>query len=792
MQPQSNQIQDVENNFTKGLITEFTGLNFPANAATDTNNCVYTLVGDVTRRPGINYEANYGTNFTAPIGKAISAYKWNNVGGDGLTQIVVEQVGPSLYFYKSSASTVASPVSQNLIGSLAFSGFIAVGGSFDLTLECQYADGNGYLFVYHPSCDPIYCTYNAGTITAAPIPIQIRDFTGVAEVGVPVNNRPASLSQEHLYNLTNQGWSAGNPYQAVASVYSNLNLAVGVSGTYTVAAGLGAANGDTVTLTWIGSLTYSNGFVSSGTILEGTGTVTGYSGTTLTVLPTSIVAGINGNFAGGTWLIIPTNHGYIDTWHSDLGNYPSNADVWWYFKDSTNLFNPTTTITNVTLATGNAPQGHVILNAFNQQRTATTGITGITDIKTTVRPRAGCWFQGRVWYTGVDAQQPATGDAGYYTWTENIYFSKIVQTVNDFGLCYQTNDPTSENLFDLLPTDGGIINIPGSGSIYKLFPLQNALLVFAANGVWYITGSSGIGFSANDYTIVKLSSVRSISSTSFVDVNGLPIFWNEEGIYQVESAKQGTSLLNSPLHVNPLDVSPLTVGTILSFYNEIPTVSKRYVHGAYDPINYVVQWVYRSTEETSVNNRYLYDSVLNFNTANKAFYPYSVDNSTFSAINGIIYIDYPGGTNTPESNIKFIASGTDSLTTFAEEYDTTYVDWAARTPVSFTSYFVTGYKLQGQGQRRFQVPYLYVYSRETNGTVAYTIQSIWDFATSANSGRWSTKQVTNISDINYGMLVRRHRLRGRGLVFQIKVTSVPGQPFDIMGWSAFDIQNLGI
>jgi len=51
------------------------------------------------------------------------------------------------------------------------------------------------------------------------------------------------------------------------------------------------------------------------------------------------------------------------------------------------------------------------------------------------------------------------------------------------GNCYQVNDPTSDQLFDLLPTDGGVIVIQGCGSIYKLFPLQNALLVFAANGV---------------------------------------------------------------------------------------------------------------------------------------------------------------------------------------------------------------------------------------------------------------------------------------------------------------------
>src|SRR6267154_156931 len=101
----SQQISSVENNFTKGLITESTGMNFPENAATDTDNCTYTLIGDVTRRLGIDHEVNRVLNSISRTSKAINTYKWNNVGGDGLTQLVVEQVGSTLYFYKSSAAT---------------------------------------------------------------------------------------------------------------------------------------------------------------------------------------------------------------------------------------------------------------------------------------------------------------------------------------------------------------------------------------------------------------------------------------------------------------------------------------------------------------------------------------------------------------------------------------------------------------------------------------------------------------------------------------------------------------
>ena len=782
-------LSSVENNFTKGLITEFTGLNFPENAATDTDNCVYTLVGDVTRRNGIDYETNHAFHSVDRTNVAMSMYKWDNAGGDGLTQIVVKQVGSNLYFYKSSAATEAAPLSnQLLVSTVDLTAFVPSGMAFIPTLECDYADGNGYLFVYQPTIDPIYCTFSSGTITANLITVKIRDFIGVLDPNSPLNStRPNTLSQEHLYNLTNQGWTAGAPWSVGATSVNTINLG---SQTFTgVPSGISATNGDAVNIYFLRSPGDLNPTICM------SGSITSYTSGTGTMVVN--VFNIDPHYGGQTysnWIINPVNIGYISTWHTAEGNYPSNADVWWYFKDSTETFNPATTQPGVSIGSGKAPRGHYILNAFNMQRQLVSAVTGITNCTAFVRPRTGTWFQGRVWYTGLDASQALLNDIDSYTWTENIYFSQIVNSPADFGSCYQVNDPTSEALFDLLPSDGGVIQIQGSGSIYKLFPLQNALLVFAANGVWYITGSTGIGFTANDYTIVKLSAVKSISSSSFVNVNGLPYFWNEEGIYAVEPAKQGTSLLNSPLHVNPLEVNPVTVGTILSFYDAIPIESKKHVRGAYNPIDYVIHWTYKSTNSTSVTDLFSFDRVLIFNTYNKAFYPYSLDITSSPTINGVVYVSSPGGTGAPNSVMKYLCSIQDGLVydfTFAEEIDDTFVDWNTASPVNFTSFFTTGYKLHGQGQRRFQIPYIYMYSR-VNEDVAYKIQSIWDYAISGNSGRWSSEQLTNITAGNFGVVAKRHRLRGQGLTLQIKVTSVDGQPFDIMGWSSFETQNTGV
>jgi hypothetical protein len=782
-------VSSVENNFSKGLVTEFSGLNFPENAATDTDNCIYTIVGDVTRRLGFDYEDNFILNNIAFDSNAMRLYKWNNVGGNGNTQIIVEQVGGIIHFYLSSSVTTSSSLSNNLMASTVdLTAFAA--SSFDSSIECQFSDGNGYLFVYHPSCDPIFCTFNAtsNNITAQSIQIKIRDFTGLLETSTAVNQRPSTLTSVHFYNLLNQGWSSGNAWSAFSSTVVNIvgSAASPNPVTFTVATGLtGIVAGDLVRIVNNHDAFPGGSFVPAGSWIF-SGTVTSYTSVTGALVVNIISYGgqLGANNSYGDWQINPINHGYIDTWHTAEGNYPSNADVWWYFKNSSGAFDPATTQQNTVLGISQAPQGHITLPAFDLNRSLATGISGLTSVTTVLRPSSGAWFQGRVWYTGVNASFFAAGNADFYTWSENIYFSQIVTSSADFGNCFQTNDPTSDKLNGLLPTDGGVITIQGCGNIYRLFPIQNGMLVFASNGVWFITGNRGIGFSADDYTITKISAVQSISATSFVDVNGLPFFWNEEAIYAVTPSQGGA-----------LTVEPLTVGTILTFYNNIPKSSKRFVRGSYNPLDYIIQWVFKDTEATDINDRYRFNRVLNYNTYNKSFYPYTIDN-TDNSLSGIIYVNYPGGLVAPDPGFKYLTTKSSTglfQITFSEEKDSSYTDWTSSTnPKDFNSFFITGYKLHGKGQFKFQLPYIYVFSKADGTPTSYYIQGRWDYATSGNSGRWSVAQLVNNWSSNFGMLFRKHKIRGRGLVLQLKFSSQTGKAFDIMGWSVYETVNTGI
>lgn len=791
-QPQP-QVPSVQNNFTGGFKTEFTGLNFPENAATASNNCTFTRVGNITRRNGFDYESNFTTQTLDRTNHAISTFLWENAGGDGNTVLYVAQVGNTLSFYNVTAATTSAPLSdQLLVSTVNLSSFQISPSS---AVECQYTSGNGYLFVFHPNCDPFYCSYSSGTIAAAVITIQMRDFIGVSpEPGNPPDTfRPTALTTEHQYNLQNQGWTSASTWTAtsssiVAQISAGPVWVMPISlVTFTVASGIvGITVGQSVNWTSTGN----QAGIGLAINLSGTGLVNSYSGTTLVLNVTSSSAfpAASATLSSETTTISPPTAGQITTWHSAIGNYPSNADVWWTFKNASDVFDPTTTIGNVTLSSP-APKGSYILNAFTQQRSGVSGITGITDVTTLSRPKTGAWYQGRVWYAGVDASFGAIGDEPFSTWTENIYFSQIAVSAKQFGLCYQTNDPTSETLFDLLPTDGGVITIQGSGSIYKLFPVVNGLLVFAANGIWFITGNQGLGFTADDFTVSKLSGEHALSGSSFISMVGYPIFWNADGIYTVMPGVSQTSGQRS------LEVKNLTLSTIKQFYNNIPLSSKKLAKGSYNHITGVVQWVYKSTEATSVTDSYSFDSILNFLTYTEAFYNWTMPNAGTASnpyIHAINYIEGPGGLNVTPPLFKYLTSsftsGVYKFTLSEEKDNVNWVDFTSSVTgaVSYTSSFTTGYSLKGQALRKFQPQYVYFYSEIP--AYVFGVEGIWGYAATPASNQFSTRQIITVNKSTaFNKDIRRVRIRGNGYVLQLKIDSVPGKPFNLAGWAILDV-----
>lgn len=850
--PIRGQIQNIENKFTGGFITEASGLNFPENACTAVSNVVFDLLGTVQRREGINFESGYQLNtITTPTNQGSSSFYWQAAAGNGTINIMVFQFGDVLYFYQSVSGQA---LSANYLGAVSVATY-QISGSPDPGLSsCQYASGYGNLYVVNPSCDPMVITYNPGVgFIVASVQIQIRDFTGFLESGNPaVTFRPQTLTAEHNYNLQNQGWTGAPAWTATATnnILSEGGCPLG-NQTFTVASGIsGISNGQYVTLTWSNNYEYYNSVAQQygDTVAYGTatGTVVSYSGTSLVIdvgTTTNIGSSYQAEYVASVSSAFTITPGQtantINTWYTDLANYPSNSDIWFQYKDDGTLsgdngvptFNPTNTAGQVLQPTTQAPQGHFILPAFNMNRTAASSIASLTTVTTTARPTTVAWFQGRVFFSGVNGSQQASGDAQYYSWNQNIYFSQILEddTGTTVGFCYQEQDPTDEYLFDLLSSDGGVIRIPDAGQIVKLYPIQGALIVFASNGIWTITGNTGLGFTADDYSVNKLSSIKCISGTSFVDVLGFPVWWTQEGIYTIRV----------DVTAGGLRVDSLTDTTIKTFYQALPLQSKINTVGTYNPLDFTVTFIYYNPAPSG-NEDFEFNSALTFNTITGAW-----SNWTFSNNVEIIgLMNNPIGqrsdaSGSPEgyTNMYFCtyASGGNSNLTFAQVIDNqTWLDWHSYDGIgqNYTSYFECGYRVHGQGARRFQTNYVFVYSNNSVAT-QYTIQGYWNYArqvtqytsdylgpvgavnddllletgsdilleTSGNlfleSSYETVAPVTSVqtmihdgqsSDYAY----RRVKLRGNGMSAQLLISSVKGQPFHIIGWAIYESVNQGV
>lgn len=199
----------LQNNLSRGLITEATGLNFPDNAVTDADNVVFDPIGSVRRRKGFDIEGSAIAKAYKDSDGLIKEFLWQSVARTGGFTFLVLQMGDQVYFYELTTSDALSagvvPTSLDLTAYKA-------PGAGDLRMTpCTFASGAGYLFVAHPNCDPVIVKYDEedNKLHAARIPVVIRDFEGVEDETTLLEN-PKTLSKEHLYNLQNQGW-----YQAV-------------------------------------------------------------------------------------------------------------------------------------------------------------------------------------------------------------------------------------------------------------------------------------------------------------------------------------------------------------------------------------------------------------------------------------------------------------------------------------------------------------------------------------------------------------------------------------------------
>lgn len=753
------------NKFVAGLITEATPLNFPDNASIDEDNFVLNTDGSRQRRLGMDFEDGFvevSTGITPPVtgNVAISSSRWRNAGGDSNKNLMAVQVGNELRIFDMDSM----PISSGLLYTKVFSGV-------DIQTIFSYAVVDGSMTVATGQRDITTFNYLDGAITESVGHLLIRDLFGVTDMfgganlreGSGVAIRPSNLTSAHAYNLRNQTWAAPRlSYFADDQVFDTIPLFKDFAGN-----GLFGSNAD------------------------------------------SVVDGLYANSVR---------------------------------TDATSLrFNPQSILRNP-VGTFPAPQGGFIIDAMRRGESrmveygnllARNPVLGypVTDLPqdlTPGGPSVVCEYSGRVWYSGFSGQI-VNGDSNSPRMASYVLFSQLVQDPSDVLSCYQEGDPTSVDAPDLLDSDGGFIRIEGAYGICGMVNVGKALMVIAANGVWQITGGSDYGFKATNYLLNKLTNHGSSSPGSVVVVDNTFMYWGDDGIYNI-----------APNQFGEYTAENIAKKTIQSFYDAIGALEKQSARGIYDSYERKVRWVYNNRLQTGKKVRELVLDV-----ALSAFYPATIQTvgdgllpivvsgvqvppftqslvdepitvslAPVTVSNEAVTVEIDTSSPTTKETMYIAVTGVSPTIkfTFSTYQNGSFKDWSKidGVGVDAPAYILTGWMAGQDYQRIKQVPYITFHFIKTEdgfeldssgdyvpvNRSSCLVQAQWEWSNSINSGRWSKAfqayrfkrhyMVSDISDkFNNGFytVVTKNKLRGKGKVLSLYITTEPNRECKLLGWS---------
>lgn len=786
------------NNFTKGLITEASSLSFPENAALDLDNLILERTGKVSRRLGVDYEIGYtltptGLDTTILSSTKVSVHKWPSPDGDTTVSIGVIRIYNKLWFIDLLRSSPSSHL-------LNAGNSITVSGLTNGTIETAIVN-NKFIIVSEDIDYPILFSFDRTTqlVTSEIIPIQVRDIWGVVD-SLPVDTRPSVLTNEHNYNLINQGWSPS------------------------ITSKCGTVSTDTVTTktAWVFLDRGWSNFFTPGIFNRA---------------PQPGPDGRYGWYKTSTVIVpgVPISVGAIECTKTSIGVYPSNCDVWTLGKvgDASSAdfekYDPAALKKN-SIYKVEAPKGAFTIDAFDrgEARQSLTGITSLSSDSEQGRLTTVAAFAGRLFYSGINSVVIG-GDGKSPNYSSYIFFSQVATSKDVLGKCYQEADPTNPEINDIVDTDGGTIQIPEVTKIVKLLSTRTSLIIFAQNGVWEVFGDTG-GFTATSYQISKISSIGTESPRSIVEFNQGVAYWSKAGIF----------LLTQDPISGRYQAENLTIQTIQSFYNTLTSTTRDNTKGFYDEQENRIRWLYNDTSDYSESN-YInnYNRELVLDLTLKSFYPNTIgemdnnppfvcdyielpkyvssttDNPVYVGVDPImvgleaVYVAI-GSFGNRSSQFSFLTLAGTSFTV-SQYIDTSFMDWKSvdNIGVDYSSYIVTGYELFGDIMRRKQVPYLLMclektedgFSLDTDGNLqldnpsSCLVQAQWNWANSANSGKWGTQfqaykfrrnytPIGSADTFDYGeaVIVSKNKLRGSGKALSLKIQSETGKDMRVLGW----------
>lgn len=736
------------NTFVKGLVTEASPLTFPENSSLDEDNFVLERNGSRSRRLGLEYETGYQLKDTELSSSILESTKtsfhvWPSPNGDTTLSIGVVRVYNRFWF----VNLLSSNPSANFLNS---GNYITISNLENSPIDTAVIN-NTFVIVSKDISKPVLFSYNSTTDTVSDsvVEIEIRDFWGVDD-DLNITTRLDTLTSKHRYNLVNQGWSPS----------------------------IASGNGDD-----------------------------SYSGNA------------------------------IDVTREQIKVYPANSDIWYRSKeerpDKTQYqkYRPQN-LRRRNTDNARAPMGALIIDAFNRgfSRETTSVVIGLDLDKENGNFTTVASYGSRIFYSGVSSNVTSSDDFSP-NYNGFIFFSQIVTSNDKLGKCYQEADPTSEDYSDLVDTDGGTIHIPEITKVIKLYPSKGSLVIFAENGIWEIF-SEGRGFSATSFSLSKISATGVINKDSIIESNGTFLCFSKAGIFSV-----------SPDQVNGRYLAEnISLNTIQTFYNNLTDITKQNAKAYYDEKENRVRWLYNdSVDYSEVNYVNYYNKELILDLTLGAFYPHSFSNLEINSPRIADYVDFPGYSSISldvpvyVANNPVIVTSTDEVIitenelasrisqfgfltfvgtsfTISKYNSRSFTDWVIAgggSGANYNSYLVTGYEIFGNSTRNKQANYVtFFFERTENGfsevdgnleldnPSGCIVQAQWDWANSANSGKWgATFQaykfkrnyiptgVSDTFDYGYRVIVSKNKLRGTGKALSLKIQSESGKDTRLLGWT---------
>lgn len=761
--------------FAKGLVTESSPLVAAENACVAMSNVLLGSDGSLFSRPALELLGSPVTIQTSTgVGSSFSYAIAESIQGDvaGSTRLAMYLGGTYIYILDIEDTSAPTLIAEVAVPPTA-SGY-------------SLSAGRGVFCATSAENDPLIIDCRTGAYSHKPVVLFERDYVGIDD-GYPTNFRPESvLTDEHYYNLLNQGWND----TGIAAVLSGLtaypsNSDVYASGIYkdastglpafsaaaldTVGAALGHAPRGHV-VRGVFNQAYFGDFVDYGPTPCISLSIGG-GGTTFTIEVFNDWTGAPYSYSIGATLEIEGcsvqyRDGSKSNWRDLSGTHAITAIS----------YNATTDRTAITF---NIPDG---LSGYQWTWQTWPGAITSQDVviynpqaKTeAARPRCSAFYAGRLWYSGI---QPNSN----YKLQSSVYYSKTLEDISLAGHCFTAADPTSVSDSDPVDTDGGSVVVSEMGTVYQMLVVGNELVLLSENGVWSISGTNRGIFSPLGFSVRKLSTRGVRSARCAVLADGTGFYYTNRAIYAIVQDQN-----SGQLNVVPASDS------ITSYLNTVASTSdETLVTLSYDQHNKRVH-IFFGVDESEYGTKNTTDLV--FDTKLGAYCPLTfsgtyTDSSNYAGLLGAIGIPYQ---YTADTGVVFPVLKNDSGTLAVEFYSMSNEDSITDGHYSGAneteSYFTPCSTPLDSARIIKGMPRIGVYLQRKEES-SLKVQGRFSWSNNGDSGKWGTKQECyKDRGENFDVCWRTLSVRGQGKAVQLHFTNDALSPFKIYGW---DVQYEG-